>query len=98
VGFFYAASISLAASATPALTRSKQEAEAKGYVFLSSHDEIVKLAKQEARVDGIVSLDPDTFAPLTKAAKIFIEDSLPAVKSSTSSAWPSRAFCRYRLR
>lgn len=67
VGFFYAASISLAASATPALTRSKQEAEAKGYVFLSSHDEIVKLAKQEARVDGIVSLDPDTFAPLTKA-------------------------------
>ena len=66
VGFFYAASISLAASAT-ALTKSKQEAQAKGYIFLSSHDEIVKLAKQEARLDGIVSLDPDTFGPLTKA-------------------------------
>ena len=36
-------------------------------MFLSSHDEIVKLAKQEARVDGIVSLDPETFGPLTKA-------------------------------
>ena len=67
LGVFYAASSALAASATPGVQRSKQEAEAKGYVFLSSHDEIVKLAKQEARVDGIVSLDPETFGPLTKA-------------------------------
>jgi len=70
LGVFYAASSALAASATPGVQRSKQEAEAKGYVFLSSHDEIVKLAKQEARVDGIVSLDPETFGPLTKAFRI----------------------------
>lgn len=63
------ASSALAASTTQALQKSKQDAEAKGYTFLSSHDEIVKLAKQEARVDGIVSLDPDTFGPLTKAFK-----------------------------
>jgi ABC-type Fe3+ transport system substrate-binding protein len=66
-GFVYAISGALAASAQSALERSKQDAEAKGYVFLSSHDEIVKLAKQEARVEGIVSLDPETFGPLIKA-------------------------------
>ena len=67
LGVFSAASTALAASAPAALQKSKQEAEAKGYLFFSSRDEIVKLAKQEARVDGIVSLDPETFGPLTKA-------------------------------
>ncbi len=65
IGLFYAASSALAAA--PALQKSKQEAQARGYVFLSSHDEIVKLAKLEARVEGIISLDPDTFGPLIKA-------------------------------
>src|SRR5687768_13776122 len=63
------ASSALAAAPAPALQKSKQDAEAKGYTFLSSHDEIVRLAKQEARIDGIVSLDPETFGPLTKAFK-----------------------------
>jgi hypothetical protein len=63
------ASSALAAAPAPALQKSKQDAEAKGYTFLSSHDEIVRLAKQEARVDGIVSLDPETFGPLTKGFK-----------------------------
>ena len=67
--FLLAASSALAASAGPALQKSKQEAEAKGHVFHSSHDDIVKMAKQEAKVDGIVSLDPETFGPLTKAFK-----------------------------
>jgi iron(III) transport system substrate-binding protein len=65
--FLLTASSAFAAAA--ALEKSKQDAAAKGYTFLSSHDEIVRLAKQEARVDGIVSLDPDTFGPLTKAFK-----------------------------
>jgi iron(III) transport system substrate-binding protein len=69
IGFLLAASSALAASAGPALQKSKQEAEAKGYIFHSSHDDIVKMAKQEARLDGIVSLDPETFGPLTKAFK-----------------------------
>jgi iron(III) transport system substrate-binding protein len=63
------ASDALAATATPALQKSKLDAEAKSYIFLSSHNEIVRLAKQEARVDGIVSLDPETFGPLTKTYK-----------------------------
>jgi ABC-type Fe3+ transport system substrate-binding protein len=66
-GVFYAPPGAFAASATATLQKSKQAAEAQGYTFLSSHDEIVKLARQEARVDGIVSLDPETFGPLTKA-------------------------------
>ena len=66
--FLWTASHALAAPA-PTLQKSKQDAAAKGFTFLSSHDEIVRLAKQEARVDGIVSLDPDTFGPLTKAFK-----------------------------
>jgi iron(III) transport system substrate-binding protein len=65
----FAASPVFAASTPVALQKSKQFAESRGYVFLSSHDEIVKLAKQEARVDGIVSLDPETFGPLTKTFK-----------------------------
>ena len=67
VSFLLTVTTSFAASAPSALQKSKQDAETKGYTFFSSHDEIVKLAKQEARADGIVSLDPDTFAPLTKA-------------------------------
>jgi ABC-type Fe3+ transport system substrate-binding protein len=66
-GVLYTPSAAVAAAPAAALQKSKQEAEAKGYVFLQSHDEIVKLAKQEARVDGIVSLDPETFGPLTQA-------------------------------
>jgi iron(III) transport system substrate-binding protein len=68
-GFVQAVSDAFAASAPAALQKSRQEAEAKGYVFFSNHDEIVTLAKQEGRVDGIISLDPETFGPLTKAFK-----------------------------
>jgi hypothetical protein len=68
-GFFQAVSNAVAASA-PALQKSRREAEAKGYAYFSSHDEIVALAKREGRVDGIVSLDPETFAPLAKAFKV----------------------------
>ncbi len=61
------AASALAGAATSILPSSKQEADAKGYTFVASHDEIVRLAKQEGRVDGIISLDPNTFGPLTKA-------------------------------
>src|SRR5262245_4408894 len=63
----FAASPAFAASTPAALQKSKQSAESRGYIFFPSHDEIVNLAKQEARIDGIVSLDPETFGPLTKA-------------------------------
>ncbi|MBI2986148.1 MAG: ABC transporter substrate-binding protein [Deltaproteobacteria bacterium] len=46
---------SLAASAGPALSKAKQEAEAKGYTFLASHDEIVARAKSEGKLRVISS-------------------------------------------
>jgi ABC-type Fe3+ transport system substrate-binding protein len=47
----------LAAELSPALLKAKKEAEAKGYLFAASHDEIVNRAKQEGKLRVIVSLD-----------------------------------------
>ncbi|HWP58024.1 MAG TPA: ABC transporter substrate-binding protein [Candidatus Acidoferrales bacterium] len=58
-----------AAAPTPDLLKARRDAQAKGYVFYASHDEIVSLAKQEGRLSGVISLDPETFAPLTSAFK-----------------------------
>jgi ABC-type Fe3+ transport system substrate-binding protein len=49
----------LAASASPGLSKAKQEAEAKGYIFLTSKDEIVAKAKQEARLEVLTFLETD---------------------------------------
>ena len=49
-------SSALGASASPALVKAKQEADAKGYIFVSSHDEIVSRAKQEGKLRAVVSL------------------------------------------
>jgi ABC-type Fe3+ transport system substrate-binding protein len=46
-----------AAELSPALLKAKKEAEAKGYLFAASHDEIVNRAKQEGKLRVIVSLD-----------------------------------------
>ena len=45
------------AAASPNLLKAKQEAEAKGYIFIVSHDEIVAKAKKEGRVRAIVNMD-----------------------------------------
>ena len=49
-------SSALGASASPALVKAKQEADAKGYIFVPSHDEIVSRAKQEGKLRAVVSL------------------------------------------
>ncbi len=46
-----------AAESGPGLLKGKKEAEAKGYLFAASHDEIVARAKQEGKLNVIVSLD-----------------------------------------
>ena len=46
-----------AAELSPTLLKAKKEAEAKGYLFAASHDEIVNRAKQEGKLRVIVSLD-----------------------------------------
>ncbi len=52
-------SSALGASAGPALVKAKQEADAKGYIFVPSHDEIVSRAKQEGKLRAVVSLTED---------------------------------------
>ncbi len=52
-------SSALGASASAALVKAKQEAEAKGYIFVPSHDEIVSRAKQEGKLRAVVSLTED---------------------------------------
>ncbi|HEY2918856.1 MAG TPA: ABC transporter substrate-binding protein [Candidatus Binatia bacterium] len=47
----------LAAELSPALLKAKKDAEANGYLFAASHDEIVNRAKQEGKLRVIVSLD-----------------------------------------
>jgi ABC-type Fe3+ transport system substrate-binding protein len=49
-------SSALGASANPALVKAKQEADAKGYIFVPSHDDIVSRAKQEGKLRAVVSL------------------------------------------
>lgn len=54
-----------AAVASPALNKAQKEAESKGYIFVTSHDEIVSKAKQEGKVSVIVSLLDDILRPVT---------------------------------
>ena len=46
-----------AAESSSALLKEKKEAEAKGFLFAASHDEVVSKAKQEGKLRVIVSLD-----------------------------------------
>jgi hypothetical protein len=59
-----------AATAAPAaVQKAKQAAEAKGYTFITSHDEIIANAKKEGKVRIQSSLDPNTFKPLMESFK-----------------------------
>ena len=60
---FFAAALSIvtgtgfAASANPTLLKAKQEAEAKGYLFETSHDEIVAKAKKETKLRVLSTME-----------------------------------------
>ena len=56
-----------AASSSPALLKAKQEAEARGYLFETSRDDIVAKAKNEGKLRVLASSAPETVAPLVKA-------------------------------
>ncbi len=58
-----------AAAANPALSKAKQEAEARGYIFLGSKDEIVANAKKEGNLRVFGSLDKATLNVLAEAFK-----------------------------
>jgi hypothetical protein len=56
-----AAQHSFAAATGPALLRAKGEAEARGYVFAASHDEIVAQARKEGRLRVVTNMEPANF-------------------------------------
>ena len=61
VGFWVVGTSAFAASPSAALLKAKKEAEAKGFIFETSHDEIVAKAKKEGMVQVLGSLDPDVY-------------------------------------
>jgi ABC-type Fe3+ transport system substrate-binding protein len=62
-------SLVFAASSSPVLSKAKQEAEAKGFIFETSHDEIVANAKKEGKLRVMSSLDPGSFKPMADSFK-----------------------------
>jgi ABC-type Fe3+ transport system substrate-binding protein len=55
------------AQTSAALSNTKKEAEAKGYIFVDSHDEVVNRAKKEGRLNVVVSLSQDILSPVNVA-------------------------------
>jgi hypothetical protein len=61
ISFMFAGQIS------PSLTKAKQAADTKGYVFFNDHDEIVEKAKKEGKLRILVNMDPATLKAAGKA-------------------------------
>ena len=47
-----------AAMVNPSLAKTKTEAESRGYIFLTSHDEIISAAKKEGKLRVVSGLSP----------------------------------------
>jgi ABC-type thiamine transport system substrate-binding protein len=60
---------SFAVAADSALLKAKREAEAKGFIFETSRDEIVAKAKKEGKMRALSSLEADTIKVMTAAFK-----------------------------
>ena len=58
-----------ATAPSPTLMKAKQEAEAKGFTFETSRDEIVARAKKEGKLRALSSLDPGSFKPMADSFK-----------------------------
>ena len=58
-----------AVAANSTLLKAKEEAWAKGYIYYTSHDEIVDLAKKEGTLRVISDLETRNFKPLINAFK-----------------------------
>jgi len=56
-----------AAAASPNLAKAKQEAEAKGFIFAASQEEIIANAKKEGKLRVMGSLGAQTLKPLNEA-------------------------------
>ncbi len=57
------------AAAQNSILQAKKEAEAKGYIFETSHDEIVAKAKKEGMIQVLSSLNPPVYPHMIKTFK-----------------------------
>ena len=64
-----ASSGAMAASPSATLLKAKQDAEAKGYIFHTSHDEIVAKAKKEGKLKVLSSQEPRAIKAIAEAFK-----------------------------
>jgi iron(III) transport system substrate-binding protein len=77
---FYVLSTAPAAAAPNApLDQARKQAEAKGYIFATSHDEIVANAKKEGQLRVLTTMDSDLTAAMIKA----FNDKYPFIQVST---------------
>ena len=60
-------SAAFAATPSPALLKAKKDADAKGYAFITNHDEIVNQAKQEGKLRALAEMEPPTIKASVKA-------------------------------
>lgn len=60
---------SFGATASASLAKAKQEAEVKGYTFLTSREEILARAKKEGRIRVLSSQEPEAIKAMTAAFK-----------------------------
>jgi ABC-type Fe3+ transport system substrate-binding protein len=81
-----------AASLDPALPKARQEAEAAGYTFLTSHDEIVAAAKKEGKLRVLGSFEADTYKALINAFRKHYPFIDVQVVEMTGTADPQRFF------
>src|SRR3990172_12786580 len=58
-----------AGAASPSLLQAKKEAEAKGYIFFTTHDEIAAMAKKEGKLRVSSGLQSQIFKPLINTFK-----------------------------
>ncbi|HWP60863.1 MAG TPA: ABC transporter substrate-binding protein [Candidatus Acidoferrales bacterium] len=63
------AALSFAAQPNAALLKAKKDGEAKGYIFETSHEEIVAKAKKDGRLKVLTGLDPASHAPMIQSFK-----------------------------
>ncbi|MBI2986192.1 MAG: ABC transporter substrate-binding protein [Deltaproteobacteria bacterium] len=81
-------------AASPDLQKAKQEAEAKGYIFFTTHDEIVAMAKKEGKLRVDNRLNSPNYKPLINGFKqkyAFVSD------ISVEELQGHEAFQRYLL-
>lgn len=69
ISYFLCGSVSLAASSNPGLQKAKQEAEARGFLFATSREEIVAMAKKESKLAVIAGLETATINAMRDAFK-----------------------------